>query len=310
MSRLPTSLRLVLVVLLPVLGGCHGTRVSSATSNGALTDVWGRASDAHYLRVRGIGVPRRHGDHEARRASSREAALAQARYELLAVIKGVKVEGGYTVGDLIERDGNVRAEADLVVAGAEEIRTEWLKDDSCVVTLELARDRIDDVVRKTSALDPIAPKRRVAVRIRTDAAGNKKMDVSGDADTLKEIAKFEGGINLPDFTPATAISLVFPGGGQIYYGNDLQNEGLSNTGLLYMFGTAALVGVGGATMTAHGTQVGPASLAFFVLAGLVHLTGAWNASGDVAAVKGGDVGVDMDDDGRRGTMSVKLYRKF
>lgn len=139
--------RLILLSLL--LSGCAS--VPRATSGGKVLDFWEKVSDKAYIRVRGIGATRPEARGlTARRGASRDAALVAARYQLLSVIKGVKLEGGVTMAQLMERDSLIREIADEVVSGGEEVLVEWLHDDGAVVTLELRRSKVERLINEKS----------------------------------------------------------------------------------------------------------------------------------------------------------------
>jgi hypothetical protein len=76
--------------------------------------------------------------------------LVAARYNLLALIKGVRLSGGVTVSQLIERDSIIAEIANEVVSGGEEVLTEWTRDGGCVVTLELKRSTVVMLIQKES----------------------------------------------------------------------------------------------------------------------------------------------------------------
>ncbi len=75
-------------------------------------------------------------------ATSRNAAIVQAQYEMLTVIKGVKLEGGITVEKAMETDSLLATKVDAEIKGAEIIKTEWTADDGCLVTLRLPKNRL------------------------------------------------------------------------------------------------------------------------------------------------------------------------
>lgn len=146
-----------LALLVGAVACAHAPR---STRAGKLLDLWTQVSDRSYLRVRGIGaVPLAAKGQTARRGHSRNAALAAARYELLSVIRGVKLEGGISIGHLMERDSLIKEIANAVVAGGEEVSTEWLADDGCVVLLELRRARVEQLIREKTAREKDLEKR-------------------------------------------------------------------------------------------------------------------------------------------------------
>lgn len=141
--------RLIFFATFLSISGC--THVPRATQHGRVLDIWSGISTKDVIRVRGIGEvsPKAKGQ-TARRASSRNAALVGARYQLLSMIKGVKLEGGVTVAQLIEQDSLIREIANDVVQGGEEVLVEWLSDDAAVVTLELKRSNVDRLIQQKS----------------------------------------------------------------------------------------------------------------------------------------------------------------
>jgi hypothetical protein len=58
-------------------------------------------------------------DPTQRKATSRNAAIVQAQYELLSMIKGVQVEGGVTVQRAIETDSRLETRINEVIKGSE-----------------------------------------------------------------------------------------------------------------------------------------------------------------------------------------------
>ncbi len=78
-----------------------------------------------------------------RRATSRDAAIVQAQYEMLSYVKGVQLEGGITVEKAMETDSKVESYLKEVIKGSEIVKTEWTNDDGCVVTLRLDKKKIE-----------------------------------------------------------------------------------------------------------------------------------------------------------------------
>jgi len=144
---------LLLSAFVLVAAGCREA-ARDGMAKGQIKDLWTQVSDKEFIRVRGVGsVPDGIREQTRRRGLARNAALVAARYELLQVIKGIKVTGGLSVGQLIQSSGEIREVADRVVAGAEEVQTEWGKDDGAVVLLELRRDKVEDILSKTADSD-------------------------------------------------------------------------------------------------------------------------------------------------------------
>ncbi|MCM2303081.1 MAG: hypothetical protein NDJ72_00140 [Elusimicrobia bacterium] len=145
----PRDFPLGVILLALIVSGCAG--VPRATENGEIKAFWSKISDKSHLRTRGVGVSADWAvGRTARRATSRNGALVSARYELLAVIKGVKLEGGTTIMQLMEKNSLIRELARALVRGGEEVKTEWTAGDDCVVTLELKRSTVERLFRDNS----------------------------------------------------------------------------------------------------------------------------------------------------------------
>lgn len=152
----------ITIALVVLLSACAS--IPRATVQGSLAEAWTQISSREFVRVRGIGV----ADAKVRgltrrRGLSRDAALVAARYNLLALIKGVRLSGGITVSQLIERDSLIAEVANEVVSGGEEVLTEWTKDGGCVVTLELKRSTVEQLIQKESQRE-----RDLALRVAQD----------------------------------------------------------------------------------------------------------------------------------------------
>jgi hypothetical protein len=78
-----------------------------------------------------------------RKATSRDAAIVQAQYEMLSIVKGVQLEGGITVQKAMETDSLLETNLKEIIKGAEVVKTEWTHDDGCVVTLHLDKKRLE-----------------------------------------------------------------------------------------------------------------------------------------------------------------------
>lgn len=164
----------VCAVIFALLSFCGCASVPRATSGGRLLEIWPQISDRSFIRVRGIGaVDQAAKGQTARRGASRDAALVAARYELLAVIKGVKLEGGVSVAQLIEKDSLIREIANEVVSGGDEIKTEWMSDDGCVVTLELRRSKVERLIHEKSQRE-----KNLEERVDRDIAEIEKLNMA------------------------------------------------------------------------------------------------------------------------------------
>jgi hypothetical protein len=78
-----------------------------------------------------------------RKATSRDAAIVQAQYEMLSIIKGLQLEGGVTVQKAMETDSRIETTVKDMIKGAEILKSEWTEDDGCVVTLRLDKRKLE-----------------------------------------------------------------------------------------------------------------------------------------------------------------------
>lgn len=74
-----------------------------------------------------------------RKALARDAAIAKAQYELMSLVKGVKLEGGVTVSQAMEEDSELTARVDDVIRGAAVVKSEFTGDGGCVATVRLPK---------------------------------------------------------------------------------------------------------------------------------------------------------------------------
>ncbi|OGR93354.1 MAG: hypothetical protein A2992_06105 [Elusimicrobia bacterium RIFCSPLOWO2_01_FULL_59_12] len=102
------------------------------------------AVKSKYIETIGIGAADSTlNNNTQRRATSRDAAIVQAQYEMLSIVKGIEVEGGITVQKALETDSRLETKIKETIRGAEVVKTEWTSDDGCVVTLRLDRKRLE-----------------------------------------------------------------------------------------------------------------------------------------------------------------------
>jgi len=151
----------LLALAAATMTGCGAANRS--LKSGEVADVWTKVSDKDTIRVRGIGVPTDGiTSFTQRRGLARQAALVNARYEALALLRGIKVTGGLSVGKLMEKDSHIREVANQVIAGMEEVQVEWAKDDGCVVLLELKREKLNKMLSDVGAADSSDAYRSIA----------------------------------------------------------------------------------------------------------------------------------------------------
>lgn len=98
-----------------------------------------------YLEAIGIGAADQTMTNTTqKRATSRNAAVVAAQYEMLSMIKGLDLEGGIRVEKAMETDSVLQTKIDASIKGAEIIKSEWTNDDGCLVTLRLDKKRLQD----------------------------------------------------------------------------------------------------------------------------------------------------------------------
>src|SRR3982074_1320364 len=117
---------------LGVFAGCGGNRsyVKGGENRKSLDQ---EAVKSKYIETIGIGAADSTLTNTTqRRATSRDAAIVQAQYEMLSYVKGVQLEGGITVEKAMETDSKVESYMKEVIKGAEIVKTEWTSDDGCV----------------------------------------------------------------------------------------------------------------------------------------------------------------------------------
>ena len=104
-----------------------------------------QAESSRYITALGIGAADATLTNSTqRRATSRDAAIVQAQYEMLSYVKGVQLEGGMTVEKAMETDSKLESYLKEVIKGSEIIKNEWTNDDGCVVTLRLDKKKLTD----------------------------------------------------------------------------------------------------------------------------------------------------------------------
>ena len=104
-----------------------------------------QAESSRYIDALGIGAADTSLTNTTqRRATSRDAAIVQAQYEMLSYVKGVQLEGGITVEKAMETDSKIETNLKEIIKGAEIVKNEWTNDDGCVVTLRLDKKKLQD----------------------------------------------------------------------------------------------------------------------------------------------------------------------
>ncbi|MCX7647919.1 MAG: hypothetical protein ACP5SD_01955 [Elusimicrobiales bacterium] len=139
---------LLLVAVSAFVVSC-GTKADKGTvsKSGEIEREWVEEGvTKNYIFARGIGAADQTLDNKTQRmATSRNAAIVNAQYNMLSIIKGVQLEGGITVEKAIETDSLLATKIDAMIKGAQVVRTEWTNDDGCVVVLRLYKSALKDM---------------------------------------------------------------------------------------------------------------------------------------------------------------------
>jgi hypothetical protein len=129
-----------------VLAGCSGPN-SNVKGGEIRKSIDQQAIRSNFIETLGIGAADSTLNNTTqRRATSRDAAIVQAQYEMLSIVKGVEIEGGVTVQKAIETDSKLETTVKDTIRGAEVVKTEWTSDDGCVVTLRLDKKRLESAM--------------------------------------------------------------------------------------------------------------------------------------------------------------------
>src|SRR5512135_2731360 len=125
-------LALTVLALAAVLAGCGG--VASRVKQGRVTQtIDQRPERGSYFEAIGIGASDPALPTETqRKALARDAAIVKAQYEMLSMLKGVRLEGGVTVDRALEVDSKLEARVVETIKGAEIYKSEFTADNGCV----------------------------------------------------------------------------------------------------------------------------------------------------------------------------------
>ena len=142
MNRSHSLLKIFSVALVGLIG-CGGSK--SYVKKGEIDKtISQKAEGSRYIEAIGIGAADGTLTNTTqRRATSRDAAVVQAQYEMLSYVKGVQLEGGITVEKAMETDSKLESYLKEVIKGAEIVKSEWTNDDGCLVTLRLDKKKIE-----------------------------------------------------------------------------------------------------------------------------------------------------------------------
>lgn len=130
-----------------LLAACGGSK-NSYVKKGEMESTFNQeAIKKKYLESVGIGAADSALTNSTqRKATARNAAIVQAQYEMLSMVKGIEMEGGIRVERAIETDSVLQTKVDAAIKGAEIVKSEWLNDDGCVVTLRLDKRRLEEMM--------------------------------------------------------------------------------------------------------------------------------------------------------------------
>lgn len=130
------SMRLAAVVCIAGLAACAR---SSTMSKGQIKDSWEQEQvQKNFIEVRGIGAADPTATSDAQRKyTSREAAIIDGQTKILEIVKGLEIEGHGTASKALLVDQELSKKVQGAIRGATEIKTEWDKENGCVVTLRL-----------------------------------------------------------------------------------------------------------------------------------------------------------------------------
>jgi|CXWL01.1.fsa_nt_gi hypothetical protein len=129
-----------------LLTGCGG--VQSRVQKGQVQTVIDQSPNrGGFIEAIGIGAsdPALASDTQ-RKSLARDAAIVKAQYEMLSMIKGVELEGGYTIARAIEQDSTLESRLRETIKGAEVLKSEFTSDNGCVVTMRLPKSRLQSMM--------------------------------------------------------------------------------------------------------------------------------------------------------------------
>ena len=121
--------------------GCGGSSKTLKSDGSIQQTITEQANSDRYITALGIGAPAIDVTTSTqKKATSRNAAIVAAQYQLVSLFKGVKITGGVTIEKAMETDSKIQATVNDYVRGAEIVKSEWTNDDGCIVTMRLDKD--------------------------------------------------------------------------------------------------------------------------------------------------------------------------
>lgn len=130
-----------------VMSACGG--VKSRVKKGEISrSMDEQGITGNYIQAVGIGAADETLTNKTQRmATSRTAAIVEAQYQLLSVIKGINLEGGITVEKAMQTDSMLTTSINDAIKGAEILKSEWTDDDGCVVTMRLDKKKLKKLTK-------------------------------------------------------------------------------------------------------------------------------------------------------------------
>ena len=130
-----------------VVAGCASAPdKGSVSGSGEIEREWlEEGVTKNFVFARGMGAADQALENKTQKmATSRNAAIVSAQYNMLSFLKGVNLEGGITVEKAIETDSVLATKINSLIKGAQVVRTEWTSDDGCIVVLRLPKKMLKE----------------------------------------------------------------------------------------------------------------------------------------------------------------------
>ena len=144
-GKLGTILAVGVLALASV--GCNNKAQSNVKKGEINQTIDLESNKKNFLEVVGIGAADQTLTNSTqKKATSRNAAVVDAQYRLLSMVKGLRVVGGITVEKAMETDSKIQTIIDAELKGAEEVKYEWTSDDGCLVTMRLDKKRLEKMM--------------------------------------------------------------------------------------------------------------------------------------------------------------------
>jgi len=133
---------IMIFAIVTIISGCGSG--SKYLEDGKVKNTIDQTNELdRYIIAIGLGAPSKDVTETIqRKATSRNAAIVAAQYDLVGRIKGVKIEGGVTIQKAMETDSKISAVVNDSIMGAETTKTEWTADDGCVVTMRVDKEKL------------------------------------------------------------------------------------------------------------------------------------------------------------------------